>query len=115
MEQVVYHGIDIDRCIACGGLWFDNLEHEKLKDVPGSDVLDSGDPKVGKVNNAIGDIECPRCTAQMVKMVDLQQPHIHYEQCGVCGGVYFDAGEFRDLQQESVIDLVRGWFAKPRM
>ena len=48
-------------------------------------------------------------------MVDHQQPHIWYEQCPGCGGVYLDAGEFSDLKDVTVMDMLKGWFAKPRM
>ena len=33
-------------------------------------------------------------------------------QCPICGGVFFDAGEFRDFKTESVSDVVRGLFSR---
>jgi Zn-finger nucleic acid-binding protein len=50
----------------------------------------------------------------MVKMVDARQPHIRYESCSVCYGVFFDAGEFRDYNKETVLDFFRALFAKER-
>jgi transposase-like protein len=34
---------------------------------------------------------------RMIRIVDVDQPHIWFEHCTVCGGSFFDAGEFRDF------------------
>ena len=114
MEQVVYEGIEVDRCTGCMGIWFDSREHEKLRDVPGSEQIDTGDATVGKKYNAVDDIACPRCTSKLVRMVDAGQPHIWYESCAVCGGVFFDAGEYRDWKEYTVLDWLKSIFAPPR-
>ena len=31
MEKVKFQDVEIDRCINCGGMWFDMLELEDLK------------------------------------------------------------------------------------
>jgi len=114
MESVNVEEIEVDRCAACGGLWFDMLEHETLKTRRGSEAIDTGDPAVGRTHNQQGDITCPRCKARMVRMVDHAQPHIWYEQCSTCGGAYFDAGEFKDFKQHTPADLIRRWRAGAR-
>jgi Zn-finger nucleic acid-binding protein len=50
----------------------------------------------------------------MVKMVDKDQPHIWYEQCHSCFGVYFDAGEFNDYKHRSLFDYIGDIFVKER-
>ena len=107
MEQVVYSDIEVDRCTLCKGLWFDLLEHEQLKAIPGAESIDTGDPSVGAIFNRDDRIDCPRCTGPMIRMVDPQQPHIWYESCGVCHGVFFDAGEFTDYKQHTFGDFFR--------
>jgi Zn-finger nucleic acid-binding protein len=47
-------------------------------------------------------------------MVALRQPHLHYECCKLCGGVFLDAGEFSDYKRKSLLDLVKDLFAEPR-
>jgi Zn-finger nucleic acid-binding protein len=44
----------------------------------------------------------------MIRMVDHQQPHIHFESCTLCHGVFFDAGEFRDYKEVTVAE----WFKR---
>jgi Zn-finger nucleic acid-binding protein len=42
MEVVVFEDIEVDRCVRCGGLWFDALENEELSERAGSEALDAG-------------------------------------------------------------------------
>jgi len=114
MEQVSFQGIEVDRCTTCKGLWFDLLEHERLSHIPGAEALDVGDPETGALFNETDRIRCPRCGAGMIRMVDVHQPHIWYESCSGCFGVFFDAGEFKDFKQHSLGDLVRRLRARER-
>ena len=114
MEAVVHENIEVDRCTLCRGLWFDLLEHEALKGLADSECIDSGDPRVGKLFNVDDRIRCPRCASTMVRMVDVGQPHIWYESCSSCHGVFFDAGEFKDYKRETVADLFRALRARER-
>ncbi len=114
MEQVVFGDIEVDRCTLCKGLWFDLLEHEQLKSMRGAEAIDIGDPEVGAIFNRDDRIHCPRCAGPMIRMVDAVQPHIWYESCGVCHGVFFDAGEFRDYKQRSPVDFFRRLRARER-
>jgi uncharacterized protein len=114
MEQVVYGDIEVDRCTLCKGLWFDAREHEELKKIPGSEAIDIGDADVGAIFNHDDRIRCPRCAGRMLRMVDPDQPHIWYESCSSCHGVYFDAGEFTDFKQHTIGDFFRRLRAKGR-
>ena len=115
MQPVVQDSIEVDRCGQCGGLWFDRMELDKLRKVKGiAKNIDTGDTKVGEQQNELVKIECPRCHTPMIRMVDLEQHHIWYEACTVCYGRWFDAGEFKDLQQETVVDFFRDLFTRER-
>jgi len=46
----------------------------------------------------------------MVKQVFPKQTHIHYEQCSICGGVYLDAGEFRDFTDLTLTERIKYLF-----
>jgi Zn-finger nucleic acid-binding protein len=99
LEQVICSGIEVDRCLYCKGLWFDSLEAEKLKAIKGSESLDSGNPETGsQLDQITEDLGCPRCTAIMTRMVDIDQHCIWYEKCPACHGVWLDAGEFRKFK-----------------
>ena len=114
MEKVQYESIEVDRCTDCKGIWFDMLEHEHLKALEGSEEIDIGDPEVGKQTNIVDQITCPVCGTRMIRMVDGRQPHIWFESCTVCYGVFFDAGEFRDYKQETILDFFKDLFSQQR-
>ena len=107
MEKVDFHGTEVDRCRDCQGLFFDEFEKDALKKFKDAATLDVGSAKVGKVFNKVDLINCPRCSGRMIRMVGLQQNHIWFEHCTVCGGSFFDAGEFRDLAKETIVDFFR--------
>ncbi len=113
-EPVQYGNITVDRCTNCKGIWFDMLEAEHLKEIEGSESIDIGDPKVGESYNEADKVNCPKCTGVMIRMVDLKQPHIWYESCPMCYGMFFDAGEFTDFKEETIMDFFRDIFAKER-
>jgi len=114
MENVEYKSIEVDRCKSCHGIWFDMLEAEQLKTIEGSETIDVGDPEKGEKYNKVENINCPRCLTQMTMTVDDKQPHIWYEYCEICHGMFFDAGEFRDYKEETILDFFRDLFSKPR-
>ena len=107
MEKVSFNEIEVDRCVGCRGIWFDMLEKEKLKTLPHSEMIDSGDPKIGKIFNETQRIDCPRCQTRMIAMVDPEHPQVHFESCTICYGAFFDAGEFKHYKKETLMDWLR--------
>ena len=79
--------------------------------VAGADRSD----ELGKRFRDVDDIDCPHCSTPMLKMVDVRQPHIWYEGCPSCFGVFFDAGEFRDYKERTVIDFFRDLITPERI
>ena len=113
--KIVFSSIEVDRCTGCWGLWFDLMEAEQLKSVPGSEAIDTGDAKEGRFWDAERLINCPVCpNTPMVRMADNRQPHIHYESCPECFGIFFDAGEFRDYKKETLLDSLKHLVAGKR-
>ena len=107
MEQVDYDGTEVDRCRICNGIWFDAGEIDVLRDEQAAAAIDIGDARIGKQSNAMDSYQCPRCSAAMVKVVDPKQTHIWYETCSSCHGSYLDAGELRDLADDSITDFFK--------
>lgn len=103
-EQVSVGEIKVERCLGCQGLWFAMLGREDLVKIEGSETIDIGNQQVGAEYTNMRDIKCPQCSVEMIPMVDREKDHINYESCPSCHGTFFDAGEFRDLKENSVLD-----------
>jgi len=114
MVQIAIDGTEVDRCITCHGLWFDDGELEKLRNRQAAEILDVGSVQTGKVQNEIENYRCPRCAGKMNRLVDPKQTHIWFEQCGTCKGSFFDAGEFTDLATVSVSDFFKRFVTDER-
>lgn len=114
-ESIKYDYVDIDRCSGCGGIWFDALEKEHLEQIKSSRGIDIGEKRVGRKFNEIRNINCPRCGAKMFTMADGTQFHVEYELCPDCFGTFFDAGEFKDLSELTIVErfrkMIDSWLA----
>lgn len=112
LDPLVHQDVEIDRCSGCGGLWFDAFEHEALREVSGSEEIDPA--AANPVTTGPGSGLCPRDQQRLFAMVVAGQPHIAYESCGFCHGVFFDAGEFRDFREETFGERFRAVFGLAR-
>lgn len=99
MEKFTYDGYHVDRCLACGCMWFDHEELERVrKDTGAAGAIDDGK----KVKHRRAEIlkkplECPRDKTALVLREHVEQPHVNIDQCPACRGVLLDPGELRDL------------------
>ncbi len=114
MEQVTYEGVEVDRCLGCRGLWLDAGESDALQHRKAAASIDTGKAADASQSHRNENYTCPRCSGGMVRMVDVAQTHIWYEKCSACGGVFFDAGEFRDLSERTVADFFKSLFTPER-
>lgn len=112
MEKVEFGGVEVDRCDGCRGIWFDAGERESLKELSGSEVVDVGDEKEGAEFDRIRAYKCPKCGGRMLKMTAFGRHAIHYEACLGCGGMFLDAGEFRDEKKTTLLQRIRAVLAE---
>jgi len=103
-ETVSFKDIEFERCTKCKGLWFDMLEKEDLLKISDSALIDIGSEQADQKYRDMQEINCPKCNRRMLAMVDKDQFHIKYESCMSCFGTFFDAGEFRDLKEHTVLE-----------
>jgi Zn-finger nucleic acid-binding protein len=96
--------VEVDHCPACGGLWLDHGEIERLSRKMASDVdrlrrlLASQAGPPGVPSEVQG--SCPACQATDVREVELGKIHIDY--CTRCKGLFLDRGEI-----DAAIDAVK--------
>ncbi len=114
MEAVRTAEMEVDRCVGCQGVWFDLLEAEDLKKLRAAGKVDVGSARKGKARDSQRHVDCPKCSVRMLLMVALGQPHIHYESCPICFGIFFDAGELKDYESETPLDVLKSLLAVVR-
>ena len=115
MEQVRISGIEIDRCSRCKGIWFDSQEQSRVRHVRGSHKADIGHQAIGEFYNRSRDINCPRCDIPMEgEELKRGRLSIQIESCPSCHGTYFDAGEFRDFAEPTILEFVADLFRQFR-
>lgn len=118
MERLDAKGVELDRCFKCGGIWLDQGELDSLMNSKGGvkDAiagLDSGPAsEPSSKRHVVSGVKCPRDTSGLITMVDLKQTHIQYEACTVCGGMFMDCGELKDLSQLTIRERLSGIFGK---
>jgi Zn-finger nucleic acid-binding protein len=115
MNTVDVEGIVIDRCPTCGGIWFDLGE---LREILENKTLDTK-PLI-KEDKARAHVDvhtrktvcCPRDGFAMMEIHDPAQKHIAYELCMMCGGIFLDSGELKDLSKVTLIERLRKALSK---
>jgi Zn-finger nucleic acid-binding protein len=111
MKPVTFEEITVDRCVSCGGLWFDVMEQRHLKDRPGSEKIDTAPAHAAHApHRPASKMKCPCCDAPLTRLKDTDNRNIEYEYCTVCNGAFFDGGEFRKYKDTSFLGSLRHLF-----
>lgn len=107
MYKVKAGPVTLDRCPDCGGIWLDNKE---LELAAAADTAALKDIDIGGRTRGVGAHGircCPRDKALLVTVTDPKQTHIRYEKCTICGGMFLDAGELKDLTEYTLAERIR--------
>ena len=103
--------VTIDRCPACGGIWFDVLELEKILEADPRSLLAEDAQFKAAANEAGPPRECPRCgPTPMIKLNSRQRSGTIVDSCTVCFGTWLDAGELTRLAHGDLPGRLRGLF-----
>jgi len=102
METVAVAGQKVDRCTVCKGLWLDLGEVA----APPAAVAAVDTGAARPVLAARRDTVCPRCRSALASVTDPDHG-VRYEKCGVCQGVFLDAGEWKKLNPGSLGQWLR--------
>jgi len=93
--------IQIDRCLACHGLYFDQLTRADLALVEGNLAIDSGDAEMGAEYDDMVYVECPKCDKIMDQRKIEEPVAIRFEHCPSCYSTFLDAGELTQYLDEA--------------
>ena len=99
------HGIPVESCPACNGIWF---HREKIRAFLGQALASSGQPAalatLRDVDPVPTELTCPVCREKWLKSI---KPHgVEIEKCSGCGGVFLDPGEIDLLSLQTISDAL---------
>lgn len=92
-------GIEIDVCLACKGVWFDNDELRQAKDLsePDANWMDFDIWKhEDNFHVSAGKIKCPRCRKPLCAL-SYDETAIEVDVCPSCRGVWLDDAELAHI------------------
>ena len=90
-------GVEIDRCLGCGGTWLDAGELEMLTELAGVPA--------GELSRAVGAElktrrtrrRCPRCPRHLREFRVGVEPEVEVDRCPSGHGLWFDRGEMESV------------------
>lgn len=99
LEQSIFHGVEVDYCPQCLGIWFEEDELRLAKDEKDENLkwLDFDlweDYKKLKVSRGIR--LCPSCRLPLYE-VYYGDSGVIVDICNVCKGIWLDRGEFKKI------------------
>jgi Zn-finger nucleic acid-binding protein len=87
-------GVEIDRCVGCGGTWLDAGELEWIAEQAGVDPGPvSAALHAGRRDGSRTELTCPRCRRRMRQLVIGKDPAVELDRCPNEHGLWFDRGE----------------------
>ncbi len=106
VQQTYEAGIEVDKCPACGGIWLDEQELQRIEDSTENDYQD----EIGKLPDLAGQayamafarskppVNCPRCDREMERREHGSCSQVMIDICPSCRGVWLDQGEIELLE-----------------
>lgn len=111
MEKDRVAGVTTDRCNACGRLWLDDGEMQRLLgDGDTVKTADAGPFGKASTRAALGGHVCPRDGSELLEVKHPQRADVVIEVCPVCKGVLLDAGELRQIGAAAAPPTGGTWF-----
>lgn len=93
--------IEVDVCLSCEGIWFDEGELEKLETIVEPKMIEIRRLPTKEVQDA--PITCPVCDdgVYMDKKIHKRDSKVIYDECTTCYGIWLDGGELKAIQEEN--------------
>ncbi len=103
----VYEGdVHVDECEACGGIWLDHGELERIQETIEKDYSEdlrrapdfvSSSYELANSRNE-EDRACPKCAVEMVKREYAYSSNVRIDVCPPCLGTWLDGGELKMIE-----------------
>jgi Zn-finger nucleic acid-binding protein len=116
MLALELEGVEIDHCLACGGIWLDADELEILTGRPEEVQCVLKQPTVDSSHRK-SSRRCPICGKKMEEFKSSPDSELYLDRCKKQHGLWFDRGELNEIvrmfdapQCETVSNLLKNMF-----
>ncbi len=105
MNQESFHGVDLDVCPTCSGLWFDPEELRKVITTDPLGIASLDDHVVQETKHGASTLpqsvtlECPNCSVHLSPYYYEYTSHVQMYACDKCGGCWVFEHELAKLQR----------------
>jgi Zn-finger nucleic acid-binding protein len=106
MVHIQIDDVTIDHCTRCAGFWLDALELDRLRAAGAARSIVKLQPASAQPGPR-KPMQCPRDNARLIDMALIDQPHIRYEACNTCGGMFLDGAELPDALRFTLAERLR--------
>jgi Zn-finger nucleic acid-binding protein len=104
LTPVQVGAVNVDVCHACGGIWFDAFELQRVDEAhetAGEWLLQADREKRVQVDTQ-RKRDCPRCEGVKLKRRYYSpRRQVEIDECPGCGGYWLDAGELEKIREET--------------
>jgi Zn-finger nucleic acid-binding protein len=90
-------GIEIDRCLECGGTWLDAGELEQIVELGGVDPAELERELSAATAEKKTRRRCPRCPRRLREFQVGDASRVVLDRCGAGHGLWFDRGEMETV------------------
>ena len=101
MRVETIHGIGVDVCLECGGLWFDSDELRVLfAQAPHAidEIEHLNQTSVGQTKGGVSKMLCPECKVLLDEYHYMYSSPLVIKSCPRCGGFFVTEGELSQMR-----------------
>jgi len=101
LEPMEFHGVMLDECSGCGGVWFDDGELKKCQAGGTSSLIELEDQIAPAVlwHHQDHTRICPSCNIRLTTYKYLYTSEILLDECTGCYGVWVQDGELKKMAE----------------
>ena len=90
--------VEVNRCPACHGIWFDEKELSQLLGLTRQELRPFHTKENAALNAKSG--KCPRDDSELLRVYSADNQDVVIDTCVSCSGIWLDGGELTKLQRD---------------
>ena len=108
----VNFSIEVDKCVDCEGIWFDEKELHEIEKVSEPTIWEL--KRIPNKRAQLKAMNCPKCEDKplLKKAEHPRDQAVILDYCENCRGIWLDKGELEAIQKENWLLVIRNLVSK---